>query len=134
MAIPCLLSICCMLLFSSCASTPSSDKINSAESHMKLGSSYLENEQFNEAFTEFQKAIKLNPRSKETLNYLGYLSTRFKKYDEAILYYKKAISIDPDYADAHYNLAIVLRKLDKPKQAREHYQKAVQLKPDYAEN
>jgi len=95
-----------MLLFSSCASNPSREKINSAETHIKLGASYLENEQFNDAFMEFQKAIELNPRSKKTLYYLGYLSARFEKYDEAITYYKKAISIDPAYSEAINSLGV----------------------------
>jgi len=71
-----------------------------------MGSSYLDNGQLNDAFMEFQKAIELNPRSKTTLNYLGYLSMRFEKYDEAISYYKKAISIDPDYSEAINNLGV----------------------------
>jgi type IV pilus biogenesis/stability protein PilW len=106
MIIAFLCAVMTTFLVSSCATAPSRDNMNKAESHTKLGSSYLDNGQVNEAFTEFQKAIKLNPRSTKTLNYLGYLSMRFKKYDEAISYYKKAISIDPDYSEAMNNLGV----------------------------
>jgi type IV pilus assembly protein PilF len=123
--IPFLFSICCMLLFSSCASTPSREKMNSADTHIKLGSSYLENGQFNDAFMEFQKAIKLNPRSKETLNYLGYLSTRFEKYDEAISYYKKAISIDPDYSEAMNNLGVTYAETENWDEALTYFDAAL---------
>jgi len=106
MIIAALCAVMTTFLLSSCSTAPSRDNMNKAESHYKLGSSYLNNNQFNEAFTEFKKALKLNPRKKETLNYLGFLSTRFNKYEEAISYYKKAISIDPDYSEAMNNLGV----------------------------
>jgi len=114
-----------MLLFSSCASSPSRENFNSFEFHYKLGASYIENGQFNDAFMEFQKAIKLNPRSKETLNYLGYLSTRFKKYDEAISYYKKAISIDPDYSEAMNNLGVTYAETENWDEALTYFDSAL---------
>lgn len=104
-------SVCFILIVYSCASGPSRENLDSAESHHRLGVSYLENGQVNKAFMEFQKAIELNPGKKGTLNYLGYLSMRLKKYDEAISYYKKAISIDPDYSKALNNLGITYAEM-----------------------
>lgn len=123
--IPFLFYLCCLLLFSSCASAPPGDKMKSAESHINLGASYLDNGQFNDAFREFEKAIKLNPRSKETLNYLGYLSMRFKKYDEAIGYYKKAISIDPDYSEAMNNLGVTYAETENWDEALRYFESAL---------
>jgi Tfp pilus assembly protein PilF len=100
-----------MLLFSSCASTPSRENLNRSEFHHKLGASYIENKQLNKAFKEFQKAIELNPRNKETLYYLGYLSMQFKKHDEAIRYYEKAISIDPGYSEALNSLGVTYAEI-----------------------
>lgn len=120
-----LFSFCCVLLFSSCASTPSRGKMKSAESHINLGASYLDNGQFNDAFMEFEKAIKLNPRSKKTLNYLGYLSMRFKKYDEAIGYYKKAISLDPDYSEAMNNLGVTYAETENWDEALTYFESAL---------
>ncbi len=111
------ISFLCILVIafhlSSCATSPSRDNINRAKSHNKLGSSYLNNAQYHEAFSEFRKSIKLNPDKKETLNYLGYLSMRFKEYDDAIVYYKKAISIDPDYSEAKNNLGVSYAEIGK---------------------
>ncbi len=120
-----LFSVCFMLILSSCASGPSRESLNSAESHHKLGSSYLENGQFNEAFMEFQKAIELNPRNKETLNYLGYLSMRFKKFNEAIIYYNKAISIDPDYSEAMNNLGVTYAEIENWDEAVKYFDSAL---------
>ncbi|GBE40168.1 lipoprotein NlpI [bacterium BMS3Bbin09] len=108
-----LFSLFCVLFFSACATTPSTKDINKAEAYNKLGASYLNNGQTNNAYVEFQKAINLNPKNKETLNYLGYINTTYKKYDEAIVLYKRAISIDPKYSDAMHNLGILYIELEK---------------------
>jgi len=108
-----LLSVFCILFFTACATTPSTKDINKAEAHNKLGFSYMKNAQTNRAYVEFQKAIKLNPENKETLNYLGYINATFKKYDEAIANYKRAISIDPDYSEAMNNLGVVYLDIEK---------------------
>ena len=108
-----LLSVFCILFFTACATTPSTKDINRAEAYNKLGFSYMKNAQINRAYVEFQKAIKLNPKNKETLNYLGYINAIYNKYDEAIANYKRAISIDPDYSEAMNNLGVVYLDIKK---------------------
>jgi type IV pilus biogenesis/stability protein PilW len=112
------------LLFSGCA-TPTLEEIKNAEAHNKLGYSYLSSGRLNEAFIEFQKALKLNPKNKETLNYLGYISARFNKYDDAIAYYKKAISIDPNYSEAMNNLGVVYLDLKNWDEAIKYFKAAL---------
>jgi type IV pilus biogenesis/stability protein PilW len=97
----------------SCATTPNAENIKNAEVHNKLAESYLNKSQFNEAFVELQKALKLNPENKVTLNYLGYVSTQFGKNNDAITYYKQAISVDPDYSEAHNNLGVVYAEIEE---------------------
>ena len=108
-----LFSVFCVLFFSACATSPNTKDINRAKAFNKLGVAYLRNNQTNNAYVEFQKAIKLNPKDKETLNYLGHINTIYKKYDEAITNYKKAISIDPEYSDAMHNLGILYIEIEK---------------------
>ena len=103
----------CFLFFAACATTPNAKDINRAKAYNELGRSYLNNGQTNKAYVEFQKAIKLNPKNKESLNYLGYINSTYKKYDEAIAHYKKAISIDPDYSDPINNLGFVYLDIEK---------------------
>ena len=108
-----LFSVLCLLFFPACATTPNAKDINKAEAYNKLGVSYLKNGQTNNAYVEFQKAINLNPKNKETLNYLGHINTTYKKYDEAITNFEKAISIDPEYSDAMHNLGILYIEIEK---------------------
>jgi len=106
-----LCSACVILFFSACA-TVDTENIKQAETHNKMGASYISDGKINEAYTEFQKAILLDPKNKESLNQLGYLSARFKKYDDAISYYRRAIASDPGYSDARNNLGVVYLELE----------------------
>jgi Tfp pilus assembly protein PilF len=96
-----------------------------------MGSSYLNSGQLNKAFIEFQKAIKLNPKNKETLNYLGYISARFKNYDEAISFYRRAISIDSNYSEAINNLGVIYAEIENWDDAIKHF-KAALTNPVYS--
>jgi Tfp pilus assembly protein PilF len=62
--------IFCVLFLYACATAPSSENLNQAEAHNKLGYSYFGNGQLNEAYTEFQKAIALNPMTRRRLTIL----------------------------------------------------------------
>ena len=125
-----LCSVLCILLFA-CATAQREEDMKIAETHYKLGISYMDKDQINEAFVEFQKAIQLNPEHKESLNYLGYISTRFKKYDDAVNFYKRAISISPDYSDALNNLGMTYVDLGEWDEAIKYFKMALE-NPLYA--
>lgn len=120
-----------VLIFSACATTPSREDLNQSEAHNKLGFGYLRNGQLNEAFVEFQKAIRVNPKNKEALNYLGYLSSEFNKHDEAISYYNRAISVDPEYSVAQNNLGVTYAKIENWNEAVKYFNAALS-NPTYA--
>lgn len=129
-------SLIAVLLIISCASVPNAEDIKKAETLTKIGYSYLDNGQINEAFTEFQKALALNPTNKEALYNLGYISSIFKKFPEAISYYKRALSIDPDYAEATNNLGVIYTEMGNWDEAIKHFKaaldNAVYLTPAWA--
>jgi tetratricopeptide (TPR) repeat protein len=85
-----------------------------------------------EAITQFQKAIEINPDYAEACYYLGNALIQKGSVDEAITHYQKALQIKPDYAEAHNNLGKTLLKKGRVDEAIVHYQKALQIKPDYA--
>jgi len=113
------------ILFSSCATTPNVEDIKKAEVYYKLGFSYLSKDQLNEAFIEYQRAIKLNPKDKLSLNDLGYISARLKQYNEAISYYKRAISIDPNYSEAMNNLGVTYLEIEDWDEAIKYFKMAL---------
>lgn len=124
--------IICILFFVlslfSCATMTNPIDIKNAEAHNKLGISNLNEGHLNEAFVEFQKAIKLDPENKESLNYLGYVSARFYKYDDAIAYYMRAISVDPEYSEAMNNLGVVYLDIENWDKAIEYFKAALNNK------
>ncbi|MCK5138880.1 MAG: tetratricopeptide repeat protein [Thermodesulfovibrionia bacterium] len=114
-----------MVLLSACATTPSAEDRRKSEAQYKLGVSYLNESQLNEAYIKFQEALQLNPQNKRSLNALGHISTRFKEYDEAVSYYKRAISIDPHYSDALNNLGVTFLELEKWDEAAKYFKMAL---------
>jgi type IV pilus biogenesis/stability protein PilW len=116
-----------VLLFSACATTPSVEDIRKAETHYKIGVSYLVKEQLHKAFVEFQKAIKLNPKNKSSLNAIGLilLSPEFKEYEEAIIYFKRAIAIDPNYSEAMNNLGVTYVEIENWEEAIKYFRIAL---------
>ncbi|MBI4699404.1 MAG: tetratricopeptide repeat protein [Nitrospirae bacterium] len=117
------LMFCVML--SACATTQTAEQITKAETHYRLGISYMSADQLKEAFIEFQKALQLNPEDKGSFNALGNISSRFREYDNAILYYKRAISLDPDYSDAMNNMGVTYMEMGKWDDAVEYFRMAL---------
>ncbi|MEN8263401.1 MAG: tetratricopeptide repeat protein [Nitrospirota bacterium] len=113
------------MFLSSCATTESRKDIIKAETHSKLGHAYMNKGQLNDAFVEFHKSIRLNPENKRSLNFLGYISTKFKNYDDAVSYYKRAIAIDPDYSDAINNLGVAYAEIKNWDEAIKQFKSAL---------
>lgn len=120
------LTLTVLFFIVSCATSPSVEDVNIADTHYKIGVSYLAKKQINEAFVEFQKAIKLNPEDKNSLNALGLISTEFKEYGNAVTYYKRAISIAPDYPEAMNNLGVTYVKMKELDEAIKYFKMALE--------
>ena len=65
-------------------------------------------EEYNQAITEYEKAIELNPAYYEAYNNLGAALGKNKQYEEAEKVLKQVIKLQPEFVDGHYNLAIIL--------------------------
>lgn len=113
------------VLLVSCATTPDIEDIKRAEVYYKLGISHLIGGRLADAFIEFQKAIKLNPKDKDSLNALGLISTEFEKYDEALSYYRQAIAIEPNYSEAMNNMGVTYVRMERWDEAIEYFRMAL---------
>ncbi len=117
------------LLLLSCATTSSVDNMQQASVHLKLGLAYLDENNVQLAYVEFQKVLEFNPRDKEALNAIGVIySERFKQYDDAIRSFKKALEIDPDYSDAYHNLGVTYANLKEWDKAIDAFKSALKNK------
>jgi tetratricopeptide (TPR) repeat protein len=110
--------------------TPSATVTPSADEHLDMGIDYLDQGQFDQAITEFQTAIQLDPDGAKAHYNLGLAYQKQDKLDEAAAAYQEAIQLDPDLDEVHNNLGLVYDTQGKPEQAVAEYQEAIRIDPD----
>jgi len=121
-----LLSFALPALLIGCAGARSEEKIKQATAHYQLGVSYLNDNNIQPAYVEFQKALELNPNDKEVLNALGLINLlKLEDYPKAIDYLTRALKVDRNYSEASNNLGFAYEKAGKYREAVEAYQTAL---------
>ena len=120
---------------------------SNAAGYFNLGNLLYQQQKYEEASTNYRKAIQIKPNFAEAYYNLGNLLQRKpgvteshyqigfvldrsvlneqSNYEEAIAAYQEAIQIKPDYAEAHYNLGNLLNDQRKYEQAITNYRKAI---------
>jgi len=90
--------------------------------HLIRGKLALESKRYAEAITEFEQALKANPKSLEAhINY-GAALTQTGDLRGAAAQFQEAARIDPKSINAHYNLAVLLADEQKYEEAITHLQ------------
>jgi len=82
-----------------------------------------------QAVTEFQRALAINPRNSEAHENLGTSLCLEGRYDEGIKQFQEAVSIDPDDASAYTNLGLALEQKGQDKSAIEQLRTALAIDP-----
>jgi len=100
--------------------------------HYNLGNIYNQQGFFDQAISEYKRALAIRPDFEDTLNNLGVAYMRKGNFDEAIAEYKKALAINPDSANAYYNLGTVNAKRGLMNKAISQLKKAITLNPNHA--
>jgi tetratricopeptide (TPR) repeat protein len=80
--------------------------INIETHHLEMGKFYFLNNKINEAISEFNNVLEINPANAEAYYNLGLINESENKPDEAKEFYARAVNIKPDYK-------IVKEKLEK---------------------
>lgn len=100
-----LIIIAFIILMFSCATMSNEERIQKASAHYQLGISYMNENNIQPAFVEFQKAIELNPEDKESLNAIGLIYLlKLEDYQKAVEYFERALKIDRSFSEASNNL------------------------------
>ncbi|MEW6214162.1 MAG: tetratricopeptide repeat protein, partial [Nitrospirota bacterium] len=115
-----------IIFISSCAITGTGENIQKAKAYYQLGLSYLNDNNIQPAFVEFQKALELDPNNKEILNMIGIIYLlNLENYPEAIKYFQRALRIDKNFSEASNNLGIAYEKAGRFNEAIESYKIAL---------
>ena len=115
-----------MLLFFGCATTP---EVMNATEFNNRGIIYGKKGQYDQAISDFNKAIEINPRYAEAFYNRGIIYGKKGQYDQAISDLNKAIEINPRYALAYYNKATACEKVGRIREAVEAYRVFLQYAP-----
>lgn len=100
------------------------------EAHARLGSLYLNQEQYAKAELIYRKLVLAIDNEAVYFSNLGLALFQQEKYVEAKEFYEKAIELDPSRAGRFYSLARVNHLLDEMETAFRNIEKALEMDPD----
>ena len=99
----------------------------------RLGMSYLERRQWNEAENALRRAVQLDSKSYNAWHNLGVLLANTRRYQESADAYRNALQLHSRSVVSHVNLGRVLIAMRDIGAAYEEFVTATEIKPDYAE-
>ncbi len=94
---------------------------------------FQKEENLDEAFRCFSKAVELNPSYDSAYYNLGILLNDLKRNDEAEAAYRKAIEFNPYFDKAYSNLGVLLSGTRRNDEAEAVFRKAIELNPSLTE-
>ena len=100
--------------------------------HDNLGTWFSLQGKFEDAATEYLKALEIRPNDYMAWNDMGLDASRRGKLDDAVEYFGQALRFLPNYPLGHYNLGNVLARKENFDEAIQHFNMAVQLDPNFA--
>jgi tetratricopeptide (TPR) repeat protein len=80
---------------------------------------------------EYNKALALDPKDPDTLNFLASVYIAWGDYEKTLEYDKKVISVSPDKPNPWDSLAAVYFLMGKLDDAIANFKKALEIKPDF---
>ena len=108
---PAFILLICTLLITSCESQD-----QSRLKYLERGKEYIDSENYDKARIEFKNALKIDPQSGETYNYLAMIENKTENYQKSIKYYNKAIELLPNYLPPHiHSVAEIIKIIENRK-------------------
>jgi tetratricopeptide (TPR) repeat protein len=99
----------------SCASTqPKQDESRSAKFYNNRGIAFAEKGQYDQAISDFNQALEINPRYNKAYNNRGIVYRLRGQYHQAISDFNRSIAINPLDAEAYNNLSWLLATAKAP--------------------
>jgi tetratricopeptide (TPR) repeat protein len=77
------------------------DENPAASEALREGEAFFGRGEYDKAFTAYERAYKINPKSYEAVLFMGDSRYSQRKYDEAVIWFAKAAELAPDREMAH---------------------------------
>jgi tetratricopeptide (TPR) repeat protein len=100
--------------------------------HVDRANAYAEKGQYDQAISEYTKAIELNPMYAKAYYNRGHTYDKQDQHDEAISDFTEAIELNPMYAKAYNSLGAIYAEKGQYDQAISNCTKAIELNPKAA--
>ena len=98
------LSVCVLIIFliAGCVKKQR-PKIEDTKTYNDRGLTQVKKGNYDQAISDFNKAIDLNPRDADVYNHRGNAYSLKRQFEQAISDYTRAIELNPRFADAYNN-------------------------------
>ena len=107
------------------------DYPNEKRAHLDLGTYYYATGRLEEALTELQQAVKLDPQYGFAMNMLAYTYAQLRNYNQAIEWFEKYALVSPADANPQDSLGDVYYNIGEFDKALEKFEEALRIKPDF---
>lgn len=115
----------CFFLILACTSDERIRQTNESDFHKEIGFAYYIEKNYQLAYSEFHKALQIDPNNKDALHGLALVHMEFQEYEMARDLFLRTLSIDSNYADAWFNLGLCYQKLNMHNEAINAFNKAL---------
>ncbi|MBU0533275.1 MAG: tetratricopeptide repeat protein [Candidatus Omnitrophica bacterium] len=102
-------------------------KLIKSSVYLKTAMVLREQNKWNEAIEQYNKAIYWDNYSLKAYYRLAFAYAAINKMDEALYTYLKLGELAPDYADIHYNLGSIYLRMGKWEDAKKRLKRAIEL-------
>ncbi|MBI5345240.1 MAG: tetratricopeptide repeat protein [Deltaproteobacteria bacterium] len=107
--------------------SPSATVVDEGKAHFDKGVQLSMKGQYDEAIKEYEETIKLNPKSAQAYNNLGFAYMDKGDVERAIESQKKAVELNASLANAYYGLALALEKKGDKKEALKNWKEFMKM-------
>ncbi len=103
------------------------DLSDDARSHYAQGHEFYKQGKYDDAISEFKRAVEHDPTDAASLFGLGNSYFLKGDFNRAISHYQEVAKIKPDFPKAHYALALAYRRVGKNEEAEKEFKLYTQL-------